>query len=436
MTLRWRLTLYYSAVSALILLAGGLAFFLTLRQNLRHTLDTSLQNAVTVAVSQLGGDEPSPKFSETEAESLLENLPGSIVLLVLDPKGQELDRVGTPRVKAPLVEGFTTFKENRVFAVRLSDHSWVQAVVPQVETTAAILRSQQLLIYGLPVLLLLGLFAGYLLADRALRPVDVVVDLAQNIANSGHYQERVPESPGKDEMARLTRTFNAMLARLEATIEREKTFALAAAHELRTPLTLLQGRAFVALKKERSSGEYREALRKIEHDSRELGLLVEGLLSLANTYQKLEVEPINLATTAYLVYEQALVEANGRGIDLHLQTQDAPALGNAVSLRLLTLNLVENALKYGAKGVWIRSGVRDGNAFLEVSDDGPGIPHSEIARLLLPFQRGLGLQGSSGSGIGLALVGAVAEQHRGVLGFGKSNEGGLLVSFSLPVDLK
>lgn len=109
------------------------------------------------------------------------------------------------------------------------------------------------------------------------------------------------------------------------------------------------------------------------------------MLSLANTYQKLEVEPINLATTAKLAYKQALVEASGKGIDLHLETQDAPALGNAVSLRLLALNLVENALKYGAKGVWISSGVRNGSVFLEVSDDGPGIPDGEIERLLLPF---------------------------------------------------
>lgn len=433
MSLRWKLTLYYSAVSALILLMGGMGFYLVLRQNLRAALDDSLREAATLAASQLGGDEQKPQFSAAETDTLLQRLPGATVLLVFNAQGQLVDRIGISRTRAPLVEGFTTFGDTRVFTLKLPNGDQIQAQRPQLETLEALSRVQRLLLYALPVLLLLGVGAGYFLADHALRPVDAVVRLAQAIASSGRYQERVPEASGKDEMARLTQTVNAMLSRLEQTIEREKAFALAAAHELRTPLTLLQGRASLTLEKDRSPEQYRQALQKINRDSRELTALVESLLALARTNQSPRQDVVNLGDVALEGVELLSSDASARGVGVELHTQPALTLGDAPALRLVAVNLLQNALKYGSKQVWVRTGARNNLAFLEVCDNGPGIPAEEIQRLLQPFQRGSALQGN-GAGLGLALASAVAKQHGGRLELMPAEAGGLKATLYLPLE--
>lgn len=434
MSLRWRLTLYYSAVSAVILLIGGLAFFFALRQSLRQFLDDSLREATTFAASQLGGDERKPRFTEAENDLFQTRLPGSIVLRLFEPSGQETDRFGISRVKAPLIEGFASVKNERVYTLRLSNGAWVQAMRPELETLETLSRAQRLLFVGLPLLLLLGLGAGYLLADRALKPVDLVAGLASKIANSGRYQERVPVAPGHDEMARLIQTVNAMLSRLESTIEREKAFALAAAHELRTPLSLLQGRASLSLEKERSSEQYREALKQVDATSRELVELVEKLLALARTNQPPTRVPINLADIALEVVEAQSDFARSRNMRLHVELISAPTIGDPTMLRLGISNLVQNAIKFGRVGgnVWVSNGNSAGKAWIAVADDGPGIPETELQRLLQPFERGQGLQAVGGTGLGLALATAIAEQHDGRVELSRSEQGGLSAVLWLP----
>lgn len=431
MSLRWRLTLYYAVLSALTLLLGGGALFLALRSSLRQALDNSLQDAAGIAASQIGGDAFAP--ANSSEEFLLTRLPDSTVLLVFDTRGKVADRLGKPPVSAPLQAGFTTVGETRVYTEALPDGGFVQAMRSEVETSRVIGRTQKLVLLGLPGLLLLGLGLGYLLADRALLPVDRVARLAGNIAASGRYQERVPESPGRDEMARLTATVNAMLGRLEATIEREKAFALAAAHELRTPLTLLQGRATLSLERERTPEQYRAALRLVAQTGQEMTGLVESLLALARTNQRPPPDPVDLAEVAAEIVQAAGGEAQQKGVEVVQGGHSAPTRGDATALRLAAFNLLHNALKYGGEKIWVSTGVRGGEAFLEVSDSGPGIPEEELERLRQPFQRGAGLQGTGGAGLGLAIASAVAEGHGGRLELSRATGGGLRASLWVPL---
>jgi two-component system osmolarity sensor histidine kinase EnvZ len=102
-------------------------------------------------------------------------------------------------------------------------------------------------------------------------------------------------------------------------------------------------------------------------------------------------------------------------------------LGDPTALRLMVTNLVGNAIKYGRMGghVWIRTALDKQKIWLEVSDDGLGVDDSQLERLVQPFQRGLGLQAMTGTGLGLALVAAVAQQHDGTLELSRAVEGGL-----------
>jgi signal transduction histidine kinase len=423
LSLRWRLTLYYGGMLGLILLIGGLGFWLALRSSLYQTLDTSLRDASALAASQLGGDETS---SETRIATF-EREVGATTILVFDAQQHITEGFGTLRVNAPLEPGAVSLNGMRVFTLQLANGEWIQAIRRENEVLGALGQAQRLLLLGVPVLLLTSLGAGYLITDRALRPMDRVTKLASSIAAGGHYRERVPLSPGNDELTRLTQTVNAMLTTLEGTIQRERAFALAAAHELRSPLTVLHGRASLTLERDLSPEQYKKAVRQMLQISAELGSMIESLLTLARHDQALPRNDLNLADVALEAVQIHRANAEMRGIRLELDLQTALLLGDHSSLRVVAANLVTNAIQYGRDNgmVWLRTCQDQTHAVLEVSDDGGGIDPNELERLQQPFQRGHGVQGQVGSGMGLALVKAIVEQHGGQFELSQASAGGL-----------
>ncbi len=442
MSLRWRLTLFYALITTVILLIAGSVLLLSLRATLRQSLDDALTQSANLAASQMAGDETASSATHPNQSShpdkpeplpLVSKLPVTTVILIYNAGKQQIDHLGEALTNAPLEPGFVTLDDVRVFTEKLPDGGWVQVQRSKIETLEALNRTQRLLLLGLPVLLLLGLALGYVLADRALRPVDRVTSLAQRITQLGKFKERLPTLEGRDEMARLTQTFNAMLERLESTLERERAFALSAAHELQTPLSILQARASLSLEQPRSPEQYQNSLELIRQTSQELSQVVETLLILARSSQPAPSEPLELDMLALEVAESWEVLAHGRGMRIHLELQEVQVLGSSAALRLLISNLLNNAIKYGKTGgqIWLRTGSNLGKPWLEVCDDGLGIMDSDLEQMIQPFQRGLGMQHITGTGLGLALVKAVAEQHGGILTLSRALEGGLRVNLEL-----
>jgi signal transduction histidine kinase len=436
LSLRWRLTLYYALVSSATVLLSAVLIFFSLRSSVQQGLDISLREAGAIAASQLAGDETT-KREESAGDRVQSQLPGSTVIQVFDKRGQLTDELGIPRKRAPLLAGLITVGNERIYTARLPDGGWVQASRSQAETLSTVSRAGRLLLLVLPLLLVLGLAAGYALADRALRPVDAVVRLAQSIALSGHYRQRVPVSPGQDELARLTTTVNAMLERLAATIEREKTFALAAAHELRTPLSVLQASAELSLERPRQPHQYVRTLQTVRDSGAEMLHSIESLLSLARTNAAPVCQTTDLAEVVTEAAANQLPLATSLGSRLHLDPQSVLVQADPVALRLAVSNLIHNALLYGGAGsqVWISTRLDGQMAVIEIADNGPGLSEAEILRMLQPFQRGRAQQAVRGAGLGLALVAAVAEQHGGVLKLSKANVGGLLAQMRLLVSV-
>ena len=290
--------------------------------------------------------------------------------------------------------------DTRVYTERLPDGGWVQARRGEEETLEVLGRVQGILLVVLPVLLLIGLGGGYAIADRALEPVDRVSKLASSIAGSGRYRDRVPEAVGHDEMSRLTRTVNAMLGRLESTIDRERVFAMAAAHEPRTPLTALRGRASLTLTRQRSTKEYEESTREMLEISDEMTQLVDRLLTLARTNQPVQRFPVDLGDLIVDVAESFAGQARAHGVRLHLEPGTAATSGDPEALRLAFSNLIGNAIQYGRAGgnIWLRTATTANAVTLEVADDGDGVPSGELERLRQPFQRGQGAGNGSGFG--------------------------------------
>ncbi|MBB6100137.1 signal transduction histidine kinase [Deinobacterium chartae] len=441
MSVRWRLALLACVLSGAMIIATFLALFFAVRNTLTGTLDASLRGAVSRRVDDvLRRDRPrGPVVIQRHLNPPITRLvparplpPDAALLVTFDPSGKVL--AGTPPLRLPLREGFTRTGGYRVLTVRLPDGTWIRGYRSEAELLRSLEGVTRIFWIVAPAVLLLGLLGGYFLADRALRPVDAVTRLAGRIAASGRYAERVPLSPGRDEMARLTGTINAMLDRLGSLIERERAFALAAAHELRTPLAVIRARASLALERERDPAQYQDALREVRDVSDELAHLADRLMALARAGGPARREAVDLADVALEVSELHLMAATEREMRLEPDLGSAPTLGDGTALTLAASNLLQNAVRYGRRGGHIRICTRleGAVAVLRVEDDGPGIPAADRERLLQPFQRGLGLQGSEGAGLGLALASAVAEQHGGQLRLDKATTGGLSAELQLP----
>lgn len=395
MSLRLKLTLGYALIFSLSALIFSLGVYLVVRDQLQSSLDADLKRVAALARTKVTVQNGTAHFAASF------KTPHDIAAELLDGQGRPLALVGDLDDGAaqwlPLRTGFSSTSDRRVYVARLPQ-GFLRLSQPSNALTEVFETLGRVMLLGALFLVLVACVAGYWLADRALRPVDVVARTARRIAREGAYRERVPAAPGGDEMARLTLTVNEMLDRLEATIEREKSFARTAAHELRTPLTALKGRLELALERPREAADYQRSLQRMLQRVEDLITLSEALLALARTERPAQLEAVELAA---LALEAA--EPFGDRVQLRLEVEESWVQAEAVGLRQLLVNLLDNALKYGQAPVLL--GVRAGA--LWVQDAGRGPPAGEWERLTRPFERGAGSQGQPGSGLGLALVAAL-----------------------------
>ena len=401
-SLRLKLTLGYALVFILASVLGAILIYLVASSQLTHSLDVTLEETAAVALGNIKREDGALRFTSSL------RVRQDLVLELLNAQGQVTARAGE---RAPMpaglpAPGFQTVGDWRVYTVPLPGGGWLRVMRPTdllnglLETLAKVLILAALLMIGLSCL------GGYLLADRALKPVDQVARAAASIARRGAYRERVPVAPGGDELTRLSLTVNAMLDRLEATIEHEKSFARMAAHELRTPLTALAGRVELLLDRPRDTATYQAGLARLQERIEALRSLSEGLLSLARMDAPPTLEAVDLAATALAVAEELRSEFRAAGKSLQLDVEEGWGRAETEGIRQVALNLLQNALKYGGPQVTLR--VRPGE--LGVIDNGCGPPQEDWPRLLHPLERGPGVQGMPGSGLGLAVVAALARR--------------------------
>ncbi|MGZ5321897.1 MAG: sensor histidine kinase, partial [Solirubrobacterales bacterium] len=269
---------------------------------------------------------------------------------------------------------------------------------------------------GAPVAILLASGLGFLLAGRALAPVEALRRRAAEITleRSG---ERLPLPASEDEIHRLAATLNEMLDRIESSLERERVFVADASHELRTPLAILRAELELAGKPGRSPEELRAALASAAEEVERLTRLAEDLLVIARSDQgRLPVkrEPVRLDELLERVRGRfaSRAEAEGRSI-----AAEAPSGAEAEldSLRMEQAlgNLVDNALRHGRGTVRLAASRNGQRAELSVADEGTGFPEAFAPRAFERFTRADEGRTGGGAGLGLAIVRAVARAHGG-----------------------
>ncbi len=298
-----------------------------------------------------------------------------------------------------------------------------------------------LLIFGFLGSMVVVIIAGWVFAKQALNPITKVVSEVEKISASDLHL-RLSNADGKDEISHLAQTFNKMLDRLETSFEMQRTFVSSASHELRTPLTAMIGELEVALMNKREPEEYERVLRSILEDAKLLTELSNGLLQIAQASidpSKVKLTYLRFDELVWMAYDQVLKRLPGANITIDFANfpDDEDRLmvkGNEALLLIAVVNVIENAVKFTPTGQMVSAIImlRNNEVVLEVSDKGLGIKEEDLKHVFVPFFRAENVRSITGHGIGLPLAERILKLHKGHISVDSRINQGTKVTISLP----
>jgi heavy metal sensor kinase len=461
-SVRVRLALWYVSVLAIVLIAFSIAVYILIAQTLRERLDADLHQSLESAAVTLVNEVAAGKDdSNAAADALneLSTLDSSAVFKVDGALVAEQPAQGNIHVSLPEREGTSTDPyfgtidspngERRIIAQRITVPSRpspytivISRSFASVET--GLKRIRRILMFAIPGALLFSAAGGWFLSRRSLASVVSMSDRARRIS-AENLSQRLPVVNPRDELGRLAATFNELLARLDASFTQQRRFMADASHELRTPLSVIRTSTDVTLeRKHRAEGEYRDALRIIDEQTRRLSHIVEDMFTLARA----DVGRRNLNVTDFYLDEILLEASRAAGIlgarkNVAVEvtgTEETVYHGDEGLLRQMVLNLLDNAVKYTLPGGFVKVGLKHENSHYDiiVTDSGVGIPKEEQALIFERFYRvdkartGSETSTSWGSGLGLSIARWIAEAHHGQLFLERSGSNGSTFVIRLP----
>ncbi|BDX29493.1 two-component sensor histidine kinase [Mycobacterium antarcticum] len=435
-TVRAGTTAAATAIVAVALIVGATTLIVTLRETLINDVADSARGQAQQVVDQLESGQPPTVQVAGSDEQLIQvltpegavlasssNVAGAPAVATLKPG--ESAQVVTPLDNAKFVvvaEGALTADGRRTVLA-----AW--ALVDVFDTTEVV---TQLLIIGLPILLLVVAITTWKTVGRALAPVDVMRREVDEISAT-QLHRRVPQLDSDDEIGRLAETMNRMLDRLDDAHTSQRRFVSDASHELRSPITTIRQHAEVALAHpDRTTAE--ELAHVVLAEDLRIQRLVEDLLLLARNDEQV-LPPRTPVDVDDLVFAE--VERLRAMTSLRVDTGGVSAAqvsGDADALRRVLRNLGDNALRHAAARIDVALTELGGEVLLIVDDDGPGIPEPERERVLQRFVRldPARSRDDGGSGLGLAIVEEVVRAHGGSVTIRQSPIGGARVEVRIP----
>lgn len=313
-----------------------------------------------------------------------------------------------------------------------SQSLFLMAAAPEAGNLLVLNRFLAGLLASAPILLVVSSAGGYWVGRKALRPVDRITSTVQSIGIK-NLSERLPMAETGDELQRLAETCNAMLARLESSVDRIKQFTADASHELRAPLSFTRTVAEVALRNPQIDPESRRAFEEIVDEGAKAAVLLGDMLTLARAdsdYSDMVLEPVNLVAVIETVCEKARPLANERRLDLSVSLdteRPVDVMGDFPTLRRLLCILLDNAMKYTpAPGhIDVILSTSPGQATVLVRDSGMGIAQTDLPYIFDRFYRADPSRSQvEGSGLGLSIAKWIAEMHHANLSVGSEEKKG------------
>jgi two-component system, OmpR family, sensor kinase len=452
---RWRLAAVSAGLTLAILLVFGIAIGQVATQRIRSDFNGEVENAARTLASEFRiVYTPVGSFAQ-EGPNLNDFvLPDDASARVLDVDGAVKGHGGADTSSLGSVES------------SLSDHSGLRVATAPITSEAGqvtgyvqygrsldhvdstIDRLWFFVFAGVLAGTMLASLAGVAIASRAMRPIASLTATARKIAATRDPSLRMPEPAVDDEVGELALTLEEMLRSLDAArteregaMQKQREFVADASHELRTPLTsvLANLELLQASLRNPEEAEDREMVDSALRSSRRMSRLVADLLLLAraDAGRHGERRRCDLAGVAGAAAAEVapLVGDHDLRID---NPRPAFVEGNGDELHRMVLNLLDNAANHTPPGCRIELRLRseNGDAVLEVADDGPGIPAEQRAQVFDRFVRGEGradVAARPGTGLGLAIVRSVVDSHEGSVEVGESDSGGALFRIRIPL---
>jgi heavy metal sensor kinase len=451
-TLRMRLTLLYVLLLCIVLLLYASSTSIFLWQSLLRELDLSLDRDLEtvenlIALTPDGhiavntGDQEGILLLEIWSES------GTLLYQSEELKGKLLG--------APVTINDPSHPPNR--SVRLANNLRVrvitrphrfgnQSVVARLGVSENALRDEfgqmvGALALGLPAALILIGVTGYFVALRALRPLDSMARRAKQI-NAEHLNERLVIENLDDELVHLGTAFNETLARLEHSFAQLKQFTADASHELRTPLTAIRSVGEVALQNGGDTRYHHDVIGSMLEEVYRLTHLVDSLLILSRAdsghlpLEHSEVRLLDLATESAVLLE-VLAEEKKQSLEIE-GDRSLTVVGDPLILRQALVAIIHNAVKYSpSQGrIRVRVGTGNGDALVEIQDNGPGIPPEHRAKVFERFYRvdKARTRDEGGAGLGLSIAEWAVRAHGGKIELECAPEPGCTFRIRLPRD--
>jgi two-component system OmpR family sensor kinase len=440
-TLRWRLTLLYTALLAAPLVGLAFGFYALFARTLSQRTDRFIDDALTAFSRELVAERRAALSADDAIRSTVEEVRFRDLHIAVRDTAHRLVAM-TP----PLAGNTGSVRIVARMVTLARDVFEVTGTYSTADIDDILARIRGVLVIVIPLLVVAAAGGGYFMAAKSLAPVSAMSERAAEITAT-NLRERLPVSGG-EELARLARVVNELLARLEDSFGRQRRFMADASHELRTPTAVLRTEADVILaQSHRSEKEYRASLTVIRDAAGRLARIVDDLFALAR------VDAENVATRRERVYVEELVDdamrmvralGDARGVRVNLQEAvEAPVDADADLVGRLLINLLDNAIKHSPDGgvVEVRMQRRDGVVDVSVIDQGKGIPEQDRERVFQRFVRlaeedGAGEQPAarpSGVGLGLAIARRIAEAHGGSLIVFDSTPGRTEFRLTLPL---
>lgn len=298
----------------------------------------------------------------------------------------------------------------------------------------------RVLLIVLGIGLIVVFMVARLYAERALNPIKGIVEEVSEISGDD-MSIRVDAGNGKDEIAQLANAFNNMLDRLEIVFKAQKNFIANASHEMRTPLTVISGQLEVILLKDRTSEEYKEGIKSVLEDLKNLNQTTNRLLLLAQTsseqtkgvYAKIRLDDIVWQASSDLYKLKKDYQVNVSFDDALVDLESFHVKGNDQLLKTAFLNLMENGCKYSNDhSIDVELGKEGKNITVVFHDNGIGIAQEDLKYIFEPFYRGHNVEGRRGHGLGLSLVKRITELHEGTITVNSEKSKGTSFKLSFP----
>ncbi|MBM2614925.1 HAMP domain-containing histidine kinase [Actinoplanes sp. LDG1-06] len=424
---RLRTTAAAVLVVAVALLVGAVSLVLLVRESLRDGLETTAEQRATALLRQAeSAGLPAPDANDDDADE------DDLLWQAVAPdgtttrSGPALPTASTDEVELPGGEHPYLVATDEGGGYRVS----VAVPLEEVEDSTAALRTP--LLFGLPLLILLVGGTTWVVASRALAPVERIRREVEAITGD-RLDRRVPEPASRDEIGRLARTMNQMLGRLQESRDRQREFVADASHELRSPVASIRQVAEVAQAHPAALPDGELADTVLEESAR-LQRLVDQLLLLTRAddagagHARHDVDLDDLALA-----EARRIARTGKRVDTSA-VGAGRVRGDASALAQVIRNLADNAARHAREAVAV--GVRENGGAVEltVDDDGPGIPEDQRERVFERFVRldEARARDAGGSGLGLAIVREIVTAHGGTVSASPSELGGARFTVRIP----